>query len=534
MSKQITKDESNLAFVKAKMKEGLNITKSVQELCATKGFEYTDNLRRTFSMELQKSGFTDTSEKKPIEASEEYQEALKRKPKKSKYYIISSCQAETPIHKQFWQNMNAFAEHIGAEILIQPSRYKNPTSLESSRKIESNEKNRSMWAKEVREHLYASDIKLNKYLKVLFGLKIQPSAKNPLSGTNNFSGDASAIIPHCKLALQSSPVLPSYPKKLLLTTGAVTHPNFTDTRIGYEGAWTHQYGFVLAEVVNKEDYFVHQVSSDDSGTFYFLDYKVENGVVTKGKVEYPAIVYGDVHFPYEDSEAVDTAIEITNRLNAGNVFLEDVADMRSINHHEERSPIALLQKEEDGGNDLGWEIASVISKVRELSGRVGANIHIKESNHPLWLDKWIADADWRKTGNKKMYLKLANILAEGKNGNKNLLNYLIDCAEIERVTTYTENDSLKIHGYEMLIHGHRGASGSRGGLNQFKNLSTKGISAHSHSPSRANNWLVAGTLTPLNPEYVKGLGSWLQGVVVIQPNGRATHINIINGKYSTL
>src|SRR5690606_26953846 len=119
-----------------------------------------------FSKELQRSGFLDKSDNKPIEASEEYQEALKRKPKRSKYYLISSCQAETPVHKQFWHNMKAFAEHIGAEILIQPSRYKNPTSLESNQKVKTAEKNKGMWANEVREHLYATAVNLNKYLKL--------------------------------------------------------------------------------------------------------------------------------------------------------------------------------------------------------------------------------------------------------------------------------------------------------------------------------------------------------------------------------
>ena len=69
--------------------------------------------------------------------------------------------------------MLAYAEHIGAEIIVSAGRYKNPNSIEKSREIESKEKNKTIWAPEVRDYLYASRIDLNSMLTVLCDVKIQ-------------------------------------------------------------------------------------------------------------------------------------------------------------------------------------------------------------------------------------------------------------------------------------------------------------------------------------------------------------------------
>jgi len=535
--KQITKDEVNFNMVKDYVEvQGHSITEAVKRLCSYKGIEYSDNLRRRFSERLAKKGVTEKTSDKyvPLELSDEYQIAVKRTVPKSKYYLISSCQAESELHKDFFDNMRAFSEYIGAEILLQPSRYRNPSSLEANRRIKEKEKGRTIWAKEAQPYLYASDLKLNNFLSVLMALKIQPTAKLPLSSTNGFTGDSSAIIPHCKQHLESMPVLPDTPHKLLLTTGSVTKPNFTDTKIGYESAWAHEYGFVLAEIVDDEKYFVHQVSADKDGNFYFLDYKVFNGVVSKGAEPYPAIVFGDLHFGETCEIAYQASLEMSRRLKVENVFTHDVGNLHSISHHDLKSPTTMLKKEEEGLTDLQGEIEMILDEMSRLSNYLPmSQIHVVESNHPLWIERWIDSNDWRKSPNKRMYLELAVLVASGKTKGKGVLNYLIE-QEVPSVKTYTEDDSLRVKGFEMLLHGHRGNASSRGSVNQFKGLSFKSISAHSHVPRKINGSLSAGTLTKLKPDYVKGLSAWMNSNVVITPNGRASHIHILGGSYTTL
>jgi len=84
------------------------------------------------------------------------------------------------------------------------------------------------------------------------------------------------------------------------------------------------------------------------------------------------------------------------------------------------------------------------------------------------------------------------------------------------------------------VHGHIGANGSRGGVIQFKNLNTKNITGHTHSPCREDGHSSVGTLTHLRVGYNKGASSWMNTNVVIYPNGKSQHVHIINNKYTTL
>lgn len=57
--KQITKDEVNFNMVKTHVEvQGHSITEAVKHLCAFRGIEYSDNLRRRFSERLAKKGVT--------------------------------------------------------------------------------------------------------------------------------------------------------------------------------------------------------------------------------------------------------------------------------------------------------------------------------------------------------------------------------------------------------------------------------------------------------------------------------------------
>jgi len=46
----------------------------------------------------------------------------------AKRYIITSAQNATPIHKPTWQSLLRAALYYGAELVVIPGRYKNPTS----------------------------------------------------------------------------------------------------------------------------------------------------------------------------------------------------------------------------------------------------------------------------------------------------------------------------------------------------------------------------------------------------------------------
>lgn len=531
----LTQDKQ--AFVLTAMKQNPKggVKQAVIEMCKEFGFEFDRSIERAYQKLLK--GPAAKTESLRIEDSDEYKEALSRDLRPAKYYLITWAQAETPIHKTFWENMQAYAEHIGAEIIVQPSRYKSPTSLEASKRLAEKEKNKNLWAPELRGNLYATRLHLNDMVAVLSDVKVQPTAVIPISNLNGFTGDKTSILPHPKVQLKSLPVLRDNPHKLVMSTGAVTLPNYTETKAGAKGAFEHELGFVIVEILDDKKFFVRQVQANDSGTFYDLHHRVSYGKVRDTRQSpmphYPAAIFGDLHFGDHDPEAVNLAIEIVRDLGVSNVFLHDIANMHSISHHDLKSPLTMLQKEISGRDDLSAELDLVISNLAIMkSAMPETRLHVVASNHPLWLDKWLDSNDWRKSQNKAMYIKLLGLMAEGK-GKDGILNYLIN-QEIPDIDTYNEDDSLKLKGWEMLIHGHIGASGSRGGIQQFKNLSTKVVSAHTHSPERQGGSVIAGTLTKLQLDYTKGLSSWMQGIVLMYATGKCSHIHFIDGKFTSL
>ena len=528
-------NEDNVKLVAELVKSGKNITQAVKTLCEDKSIEYVDTLRRRFSDKLAELGANENRREVPIELSEEYKEAVNRIPKKSKYYLISWAQAETPIHQQFWENMKAYADYLDAEILIQSARYKSPTSLEASERIKEKERNKNVWAPELREYLYASRIDLGESLSVLFDVKVQPTAILPLSGLNGFTAEKSAILPHPKVQMESLPILEGYNHKLLYSTGAVTIPNYTDTKAGKKGDFHHQIGFVIAEQDEDIFHLRHVQAEDDSGAFNDLCFRVDRGKVNnKFNSERHVIVFGDLHIGSHCNKSVAASCKLARKLNAGNVILHDVMDSKSINHHEEKDPFKLLQKEEDGTGNLEKEIKYTLECLENLTIALpNTTLHNIESNHNNFVDRFLKDVDWRKVPNKKMYLKLANIVAEGK-APKGIFNYLIKESFGDGIKTYAYGDSLRLNNWELALHGDMGTNGSRGGIKQFKNLSTKTVTGHSHTPRREDGSIVVGTLTKLRLGYNVSLSSWLNGVVVIYPNGKATNVNIINGKFTTL
>jgi hypothetical protein len=158
------------------------------------------------------------------------------------------------------------------------------------------------------------------------------------------------------------------------------------------------------------------------------------------------------------------------------------------------------------------------------------NLVIPAANHNDWMDQWLSNNDWRKERNKKAYLKYAFIASE-KLAPKGMIAYLLDKMFGKKITTLDYDGSFRYLDWELGLHGDKGSNGSRGGVNQFKNLNTKSVTGHSHTPSRNDGHLCVGTLTLMKMGYNKGLSTWMQSNVLIYPDGKAQHVHFVNGKY---
>lgn len=509
--------------------ESQNITQSCITACRESEVEYNDSLRRSFSNRLKSIGLSEV--KDPIEASGEFEMAKKKEFDRSKNrFIISWAQSETDVFKPFLRNIEAYAEYIDAEILIVAGRYKNPVSLRDSQSLSSDEKdNKEMyWDKSITKYLDANRHNVHKHLVIASDVKIQPTASTPLSGLNSLTGLESCIFGHPRVHFDSLPVLDGYPSKVLLTTGSITKPNYTDTKSGKKGEFHHSYGFIVVEL-DGEYFHVRQVTASEDGSFYDLDVLVDNGIIVEEQVA-ETIVFGDLHIGDHCEESVKLSLDIARKLKVNNVIAHDLFNGKSISPHDSKSPFELLRKEESGLDNLVEEISEVVDFLEENSD---LDFIVVRSNHDLWLDRWLNDTDWRKCNNKMTYLKLASAMADDKEG-KGTLNVILKMNGVENAYCLDLDESFNVYGFELAIHGHQGAGGSRGSMVQYKNLNTKNITGHSHVPRRIDGALSVGTLTKLRLGYNKGLSAWMNSNVIIHPNGKAQHINIINNKVTTL
>ena len=506
-----------------------NITQSCINACMEHNIKYSDTARRTFSERLKTSGIK--KEEIKAEQSEDFNIAKnKEHDKTKKRFIVTWAQSETEVFKPLLINIEAYAKIIDAEILVVAGRYKNPSSLDGSKKLSKNEDdNKQMyWDKSVTKYLDANRHHIHKHLVVASDVKIQPTAVTPLSGLNSLTGLESCIFGHPRTHFEPLPVLEGYPNKILMTTGAVTIPNYTDTKSGKKGEFHHSYGFVVAEL-DGEYFHVRQVTASDDGSFYDLNVLVENGnVLHNQKAE--TMVFGDLHIGDEDEEAVELSLDIARKLRVNDVILHDLFNGKSISPHSGKNAFELLRNEEEGLDDLKAELDEVCFF---LTINNDLNFKVVRSNHDIWLDRWLNDTDWRKSRNKKYYLELASAMANDKDG-KGALNVVLKQNEIHNAYCLDLNESYVVKSFELAIHGHQGAGGSRGSMIQFKNLNTKTVTGHSHVPKRMDGALSVGTLTKLRLTYNKGLSAWMQSNVVIHPNGKAQHLNIINNKVTTL
>jgi len=439
-----------------------------------------------------------------LDRDDQYLQASKRELKGAAVYIITSALNNTPVHRAFFDNILAYVNYLGAELHIIAMRYRNVTSVFSDRRDD-------VWVPEVLPYLDANRHVLFDKFYLMSDVKVQPTAEYPLSGLNGMSGDKSCIFGHSKVHLQFMPVLKGCEQKQMMTTGVCTQPNYTDSKAGRKGEFHHTYGFVIVR-----EYDAHYVTACADGSFIDYDLQVKNGVVSKAPPVH-ALILGDIHYSKLSFESAQRILERIESTQTPLVVLHDVFDGESINPHSEKDAVNRYQRHTAGHDLLEEEIADTLVFIKELCER--ANVVIVYSNHDAFLDRYIANMDWKRDiNNAGMYAKLLPIALEEEGG---VFAYL--ARRDTAATVLSEDDSFMIDDVELGTHGHLGQNGSRGSAQQFKNLSTKIVIGHSHSPARLDGLCIVGC-QDLDHGYNKGLSSWAVSDVIINADGKRQHL----------
>lgn len=482
--------------------------------------EYTEKSKRCIQDWVKNLGFTTRTEIESVQ----YDEAKKKQFDKTKSrFIITWAQNDTPVHSGFLQNIEAYAKFIDADIHIIAGRYRNPTTLKGDDRADT-------WSPEIQKYLDANRHNIHKYVSILSDVKIQPTAVNPMSGMEGISGINSCIFGSPKVHLDVIPVLEGSTPKIMMTTGAITKMNYTDSKAGKKGEFHHTLGFVIIEIENGEIFHARQVTAnDETGNFNDLFYNVEYGIISR-ITEVDAIVLGDIHLGDTDEVVMESTIDLLDKINPKFTVVHDIFNGHSISHHDLKNPVKLYLKEVAGTNVLKKEIEEMLDWIEKMRKY---NLVIVRSNHDDFVDRWILNTDWKSNiKNSLEYMEYAKVLLEDK-APKGIIPYIID-KHFPDVKTLGRDQSFIVKKWELGVHGDMGQNGSKGSLLQFRRLNTKIIVAHYHSPERKDGALSVGTSTRLRLDYNIGPSNWLNSHVIIHTDGKCQHINFIKGKFTTL
>lgn len=471
-------------------------------------------------------------------------------------YIVTSAQNNTRIHDGFWENLEAYADHLGAEILISTFTYNHNAFGEQSVKRDTLKQN---WVNSGKELWYDPRIEpfvADRRIELAPGLawcgetNILPTKLHPLSGYETYTGRSSGIIPHAKVAMQSIASGKFEPTKLMYSTGALTLKNYIQKDAGLKGEFHHTFGALIVEVDSDGDWFVRQLSADDDGNFQDLWFAVTGGKVTRLKAteENPNIVLavqpGDTH-----KAKLEDWMEnlfwgrkgIKDQLRPAYEFQHDLFDMEARSHHDMSDPHLMYEKFIKGTDSVQNEIDDTAHFLAEKVYRPWCETVVVDSNHDEALEKWVREAgrwiDYDYTNVITYHeLKLAKLKAiKAGDDDFHLLEYAITQVCDPKARFLREDESFVIArehggGIQCGNHGHRGNGGSRGSPVGLSKMGRKSNYGHIHAATIMLGAWFAGVMGSLDQGYNKGPSNWTHSFIVTYANGKRAMVTIWNGK----
>lgn len=458
-------------------------------------------------------------------------------------YVITAAQNATPVHEPFLQALNQYCDANDARLIVIPYRYKNPTSIWNN-----NNEEEEYWWPSVQPYLVSNKVRLSDNLVVLANIKIQPTAIQPLSGFDGYTGMDSAIIGHPKIQLTTVPTPSQCLPKILSTTGAVTVPNYTDSKAGWKGEFHHSLAAIVVEIDDAGNTHIRHVHGDDvTGSFYDLDRYYNGSDITEGH-RISALVTGDTHAEFMDANVkaatYTNADSIAKFLKPEVIVRHDVEDFYARNHHHRGNDLIAFGKHHFGRDNVEDSLQITADHIDETTYPESVNIIVK-SNHDEALDRWLRESDPKFDPENALlyhYLKynqLKNVRMTDT-GYKSIDPFEFWChnplngkgLKNKAQTKFLKRDeSFRVADVELGFHGDIGPNGSRGSIKSFAKIGPKTIIGHSHSPGIHEGCYQVGVSARLDLEYASGPSSWLHTHCIVYQDGSRTLVNIIGGRW---
>jgi hypothetical protein len=469
---------------------------------------------------------------------------------KVKTYIFTCAQNNTDLLDVCWQNVLALASHYDAEIIAGSITYATNGRASNSQKRGAKTSRETLvatevWDDRITPHLRDYAIQIAPDLIWCGELNIIPTANDPISGLESYTGRFSCIIPHTKFAVTSIPSPKGQATKTVYTTGAVTKRNYIEKKAGQKASFHHGYGGLIVEVRHDGSWYARQLNADSDGVIYDLDCCADGGKVTVGhRIE--ALVWGDIH-----TRKLEPNIRKLGWGNGGildalrpkvQVF-HDLLDFRSQNHHDRKNQFRVYKKYVTGATSVENEVREV-AEFLGFASRGWCESVIVASNHDEALVRWLQEADYRCDPENALFLLEATAASYRAIRNNDNDFYPVrwavtredDAGRIKNARWLRRDESYVVcpdrhGGIELSMHGDKGPNGSHGNIRVFARTGRKCIIAHGHGAHLFEGAMQVPLMGALDQDYNEGMSSWSHGFGVVYPNGKRSLITIRNNRY---
>lgn len=453
-------------------------------------------------------------------------------------WLLTAAQDDTDVHPRFLSNLLAYAQYLGARLLVAGFTYQHVIHTDRLTKT-------ATYRPEIRDFLRFDPMDCG---AVLFCAEMNtlPTAQRPLSDLLTYSRGRTAVFPHAKHALEAVPVPRGAVPVQVMTTGAVTVPNYIEKKAGLKAQFHHILGAVIVEATADGAWCRH-ISAEPDGSFQDLDRRVSGGHVSPGERAW-AVTLGDVHAPYADEGITrwlwgTEADSLIEALRPRFAFLQDLCDFRPINRHSGACPHHRARMFAARESCVEDHVRAGARVVREVE-RPWLVPVVVGSNHDAWLTLWARNPGGHADPENAAYWHRCNLavhqaIAAGDDG-FDLFRWALreaDARRLEGVDFVPAGGSHVIlqdrgGGIECGAHGHEGPNGSRGTARALSRVATRMNTGHAHSPAIVDGVFQAGVTGHLDQGYNRGPSGWAHAHVITYPNAkRAIVVQAPDGRW---
>ncbi len=503
--RKVLSDKSTLIEKKAKLR--------------SQGYAFRTNVFDTLRREIREEDAA------PEVAGELRSPAARRARTNATTLVFTCAQNNTKLHEKFWQSLMHFVDYKEAELHVARITYSKAGIVAGSQKPGSkkaSDNDEMWWDHRIVPYISDQSVQITDSLIWCGELNILPTVVNPLSTLQTYTRRASGIVPHVKMAMQSTPVMKGEQPRFMYTTGTVTQRNYIQRAAGQVAEFHHVFGALIVEIESDGQWWVRQLNADEEGIFYDKTTRYSPQGVSHGwPVE--AMVHGDIHVGKKEQRILDAMFAgggVVDQLRPAQQFFHDIVDFTPRNHHN------------IGDAHFRWSKAAQVPVAQEFleaahvlwsADRPFSQLHVVLSNHDVAINHWLKNTTaFYDPMNVQMWLDtnlyVANNAALGRKSEPFI--YALTKHQLPKGTHFIqEDDSFELMGVEYGVHGHLGPNGARGSPRNLRTIG-KAFTAHTHSAGIVEGVYTVGVFGKLDMDYNMGPSSWSHTFGVMYANGK--------------